>query len=945
MNGIIILFSSRPYWLEARKHDGRGSQSRLLKASLNIFASKANLVQRRSANYHPSIWNHELIESLSTPYQYELYGNRSEELKEETRKLLASTNESCERLKLIDLVQRLGVAYHFEEEIKEALNLHLKDVMINRDLHATALQFRLLREHGHSIRSVIARPKIFLTYSYWTNLCGSYMVEARWFSRGYTPTVKEYLENGWISVGGPAAIVHAYLLQLQGCNLTNISLDCLKHGSDLIYWSSIITRLADDLGTSTDEIKRGDVAKTIQCYMNEKCVSEEEARDHIKWLISNSWKEVNEINIKQKTNNLPKSMVKMCLNMARTAQCLFQHGDGIGTSIGVTRDRLLATSSSLNFSSPKFIQLYKTRILLSSRPYNWLEARKHGGCGHRSRLLRASLNIFASKANLVKRRSANYHPSIWNHELIESLSTPYQYELYGNRSEELKEETRKLLASTNESCERLKLIDLVQRLGVAYHFEEEIKEALNLHLKDVMINRDLHATALQFRLLREHGHSIRSDVFDKFRDRDGRFSDNIKGDIAGVLSLYEASFLGIQGENVLEEARSFSTKHLKKLSGNNKLEISEIVSEQVQQSLEIPLHWRMPRVEALNFINLYTTDHGDDHNSLVLLELAKLDYNLVQSIHQQELKELSRWWSQLGFKENLSFSRDRLMENYLWAMGINFEPQFSKYRIGLTKFVCILTAIDDMYDVYGSPDELELFTNAVKSWDVRAMEDLPDYMKICYFAMFNFANALAFDVLNHHGLNVMSEIRTEWTNLCGSYMVEARWFSRGYTPTVKEYLENSWITVGGPAAIVHAYLLQLQGCNLTNNSLDCLKLGSDLIYWSSIITRLADDLGTSTDEIKRGDVAKIIQCYMNEEGVSEEEARDRIKGLIGNSWKKVNEIKIKKNNDLPKSMVKMCLNMARTAQCLFQHGDGIGTSIGVTRDRLVSLILKAVPIK
>ena len=61
----------------------------------------------------------------------------------------------------------------------------------------------------------------------------------------------------------------------------------------------------------------------------------------------------------------------------------------------------------------------------------------------------------------------------------------------------------------------------------------------------------------------------------------------------------------------------------------------------------------------------------------------------------------------------MSFSRDRLMENYIWAMGIIFEPQFSKCRIYLTRFVCILTAIDDMYDVYGMLDELELFTRAV----------------------------------------------------------------------------------------------------------------------------------------------------------------------------------------------------------------------------------------
>lgn len=71
----------------------------------------------------------------------------------------------------------------------------------------------------------------------------------------------------------------------------------------------------------------------------------------------------------------------------------------------------------------------------------------------------------------------------------------------------------------------------------------------------------------------------------------------------------------------------------------------------------------------------------------------------------------------MGFHETLTFSRDRLMENYLWAMGIVFEPQFTKCRIELTKFVCILTAIDDMYDIYGSLEELELFTDAVKRYN------------------------------------------------------------------------------------------------------------------------------------------------------------------------------------------------------------------------------------
>jgi len=82
----------------------------------------------------------------------------------------------------------------------------------------------------------------------WANLCPSYLVERQWFSSGYTPTVDEYLQNAWTSVGGPAAIVHAYLLL--GCTISKDALDCFKHGSELIYWASLITRLSDDLGTS-----------------------------------------------------------------------------------------------------------------------------------------------------------------------------------------------------------------------------------------------------------------------------------------------------------------------------------------------------------------------------------------------------------------------------------------------------------------------------------------------------------------------------------------------------------------------------------------------------------------------------------------------------------------------------------------------------------------------
>ncbi|CAH2057407.1 unnamed protein product [Thlaspi arvense] len=69
--------------------------------------------------------------------------------------------------------------------------------------------------------------------------------------------------------------------------------------------------------------------------------------------------------------------------------------------------------------------------------------------------------------------------------------------------------------------------------------------------------------------------------------------------------------------------------------------------------------------------------------------------------------------------------------------------------------------IDDIYDIYGSLDELQRFTDAVDRWDIKAVDDLPEYMKLCYLAMFNFGNEIAYHVLRHDGLIVLSCVKEE----------------------------------------------------------------------------------------------------------------------------------------------------------------------------------------
>jgi hypothetical protein len=62
----------------------------------------------------------------------------------------------------------------------------------------------------------------------------------------------------------------------------------------------------------------------------------------------------------------------------------------------------------------------------------------------------------------------------------------------------------------------------------------------------------------------------------------------------------------------------------------------------------------------------------------------------------------------------LPFARDRLFESYFWAFAVYFEPEYHLARMITCKFVAMITIVDDIYDVYGTYEELELFTEAVE---------------------------------------------------------------------------------------------------------------------------------------------------------------------------------------------------------------------------------------
>nr|ADK62524.1 geraniol synthase [Phyla dulcis]AMK97467.1 geraniol synthase [synthetic construct] len=478
------------------------------------------------------------------------------------------------------------------------------------------------------------------------------------------------------------------------------------------------------------------------------------------------------------------------------------------------------------------------------------------------------------------------------------------------RREYLLEKTARELQGTTEAAEKLKFIDTIQRLGISCYFEDEINGILQAELSDTdQLEDGLFTTALRFRLLRHYGYQIAPDVFLKFTDQNGKFKESLADDTQGLVSLYEASYMGANGENILEEAMKFTKTHLQG---------RQHAMREVAEALELPRHLRMARLEARRYIEQYGTMIGHDKD---LLELVILDYNNVQAQHQAELAEIARWWKELGLVDKLTFARDRPLECFLWTVGLLPEPKYSACRIELAKTIAILLVIDDIFDTYGKMEELALFTEAIRRWDLEAMETLPEYMKICYMALYNTTNEICYKVLKKNGWSVLPYLRYTWMDMIEGFMVEAKWFNGGSAPNLEEYIENGVSTAGAYMALVHLFFLIGEGVSAQNAQILLKKPYPKLFSAAGRILRLWDDLGTAKEEEGRGDLASSIRLFMKEKNLTtEEEGRNGIQEEIYSLWKDLNGELISKGR-MPLAIIKVALNMARASQVVYKHDE------------------------
>ncbi|PPR83260.1 hypothetical protein GOBAR_AA37448 [Gossypium barbadense] len=251
-----------------------------------------------------------------------------------------------------------------------------------------------------------------------------------------------------------------------------------------------------------------------------------------------------------------------------------------------------------------------------------------------------SANLVATQDNKMSKENrhlADFNPNFWGDiflsslaEMVCFLSVNILYAKAHLQYEELKQQVRRMLViSTDKPYQNLDIIDAIQPLGVAYHFEKEIEDALHIiyhhHCNNAQIDDDLYIASVRFRLLREPGFNVCC----------GKFKESLISDVKGMLELYEVAHFQLHEETILEEALAFTMFHLKLAETT----MDYPLSTQIANALQQPLRKSLPRLVARSYIPICEGYATVDKN---LMKFAKLDFDMVQHLHKEELSKMNR---------------------------------------------------------------------------------------------------------------------------------------------------------------------------------------------------------------------------------------------------------------------------------------------------------------
>ncbi|WVZ83460.1 hypothetical protein U9M48_030606 [Paspalum notatum var. saurae] len=427
-----------------------------------------------------------------------------------------------------------------------------------------------------------------------------------------------------------------------------------------------------------------------------------------------------------------------------------------------------------------------------------------------------------------------------------------------------------------------------------------------------------------------------ADVFDKLRDDTGSFSTNLcsDGDPRGLLSLYNAAHMAVPGEVALDEAIAFARSRLEAIRGR----ASSPMAAQIARALDIALPRSSRWLETMHYIAEYEHEEGGC-NSL-LLQLARLNFNLIRILHLKELKALSLWWRDLYDTVNLPYARDRMVEIFFWTCGMLHEEEYSHARMLFAKTFGLVSLLDDAFDVHATLEECYKINEAMQRWDESAVSILPKYLRMLYIK--TLSNLKEFeDGLEPNKKYRMSYAESAYKLSAKIYLQEAIWSSQKYQPSFKEHEEVSIMSSGLPMLTI--ITLMGYGDVATEKNFQWVSNVPEMVRAGSQVTRFLNDLSSFKLGKHKKDMSSAVETYMMEKGLTGEEAVAVITALLENRWRMLNQAIMEIDRALwPTAQV--VVNMAWSNEIIYLGGRDAYTFGDDLKDLVTTLFLKQVPL-
>ncbi|XP_063940058.1 sesquiterpene synthase 2-like [Daucus carota subsp. sativus] len=242
-----------------------------------------------------------------------------------------------------------------------------------------------------------------------------------------------------------------------------------------------------------------------------------------------------------------------------------------------------------------------------------------------------------------------------------------------------------------------------------------------------------------------------------------------------------------------------------------------------------------------------------------------------------------------------------------------------------------------MYDVYGTPEELQQFSDAIEEWDISSLDKLPDYMRVCYQALLDVFSKAEEEMVKEGGLTYgFDHAKNAFKRTVRHYHQEAKWCHVGYFPKFEEYMGVACLSAGMAMLSITSFVLM--GNVATKEAFEWTSKDPLNLRAVAEIGRLGNDIVGHENERKRAHVPSAVECFMQQYGVPKEIAYESLQNRLTNAWKDMNQ-ECLNPTAVPRRLLTNVYNFSCATNLLYEDYDGYTISSTRTKERITSILI------